>query len=91
MKDPKKLERYQRWKAVFGEPAGQSVLADLKKMAGQDSVSLVQSNVDGKIDPYGTMYREGRRSIWLDISEYLKEPPDIPEEGDDGDELSGSI
>ena len=87
MKDPKRLERYQRWKAVFGSPEGASVLKDLRKMAGQDSQSLVQSIVDGKIDPFFTIFNEGRRSVWLDIDKCLTEPPDLPKE--DVDEGEG--
>jgi hypothetical protein len=74
MKDPKRVERYQRWKQV--DPA---ILNDLLKMTGQESYSLVQNSVDGKIDPYYTVFREGKRSIWLDIMSCLMEPPDIPE------------
>ena len=80
MKDPKRLERYQRWKAVFGSHEGESVLEDLRKMTGQDDTSLIQSIVDGKVDPFYTVFREGRRSIWLDIDKCLTEPPDLPEE-----------
>ncbi|MBE3145301.1 MAG: hypothetical protein IMZ61_15490 [Planctomycetes bacterium] len=79
MKDPKRLERYQRWKAVFDTTQGVSVLAELWKMCGQDQTSVVQSIVDGKVDPYYTLLKEGRRSIWIDIQANLTEPPEIPE------------
>ncbi|MFH1230566.1 MAG: hypothetical protein V1709_03625, partial [Planctomycetota bacterium] len=84
MKDPKRLERYQRWFSVFNTIQGQSILFDLKKMTGQDSTSLVQSIVDGKIDPYYTIFKEGRRSIYIDILATLTEPPEIPEGVDEG-------
>jgi len=84
MKDPIRLERCQRWTAVFNEKQGQSVLNDLKKMTGQDSTSIVQSVVDGKIDPFYTIFKEGRRSIWIDIQNALAEPPEIPEGEDAG-------
>jgi len=54
MKDQKRLERYQRWKSIFGSLEGESVLSDLRKMTGQDSQSLVLSSVDGKVD--GVLY-----------------------------------
>ena len=85
MKDPKRLERYQRWKAVFGTHEGESVLEDLRKMTGQDETSAIQSITDGRIDPYYTLLREGRRSIWLDINKCLTEPPDLPEEDNEGE------
>ena len=85
MKDPKRLERFQRWRAVFDEPAGRSVLDDLRKMCGQDFSSVALSQADGKVDPFYTMLREGRRSVWLDIEACLKEPPELPEgEVDEG-------
>lgn len=84
MKDPKRLERYQRWFAVFGTSQGQSVLADLRKMTGQDSTSLVQSVVTGQVDPYYTIFNEGRRSVFIDIQKNLTEPPDLPEGVDEG-------
>lgn len=78
MKDPKRLERYQRWFAVFGTQQGASVLSELKKMCGQNSSSAIMSN-DGRVDPFYTILKEGRRSIWLDIQKCLTEPPDITE------------
>jgi len=86
MKDPKRLERYQLWVNNFTSESGQKVLGELKRMTGQDSTSLTQSIVDGKVDPYYTIYQEGRRSVWLDIERNLTEPPDMPEEGGDEDE-----
>lgn len=83
MKDPVRLERYQRWKAVLGTQQGQSVLEDLKKMTGQDSTTAVL-NALNEVDSYGTILREGRRSIWLDIQNCLIEPPDLPEKDVDG-------
>jgi hypothetical protein len=80
MKDPIRLERFQRWTRLFSDRPGESVLTELKKMCGQDNTSAVQSVVDGKIDPYYTMLKEGRRSVWIDIEAILKEPPEIPEE-----------
>ncbi len=84
MKDPKRLERYQRWKAVLDTTLEQLLVqGELERLCGQDSTSLVQSVVDGKVDPYYTIYREGRRSVWLDIKRYLTEPPDMPEGEDE--------
>jgi hypothetical protein len=87
MKDPKRLERYQRWKAVFDTNEGQSVMSELRRMAGQDQINLVVSIVDGKADPFLTVYREGRRSMWIDIQLCLTEPPELPEGGvDEGED-----
>ena len=83
MKDPKRLERYQRWKAVFGTPQGESVLADIMKMAGMGKTSLTLSIVDGKVDPYYTIFNDGRQSLVFDILKTLDEPQDMPEEGAD--------
>jgi hypothetical protein len=84
MKDPKKLERYQRWRAVFGTQQGASVLTELKKMCGQNSSSAVQSVADGKIDPFYTLLKEGRRSVWLDIQNCMTEPKDMPKGENEG-------
>ena len=83
MKDPIRLERFQRWTRLFSDRPGESVLAELKKMCGQDRTSLVQSVVDGKVDPFYTAFMEGRRSVWIDIQANLTEPPDIPEGADE--------
>lgn len=81
MKDQKRFDRFQRWHATLkNTQAGQSVLADLEKMCGANKTSLVQSVVDGKVDPYYTAFMEGRRSIWIDILSVLTDPPDIPED-----------
>lgn len=78
-KDPVRLERYQRWQAVFGTKQGQSVLEDLRKMTGQDDSTAYLSE-SGRIDPYYTTLNEGRRTIWLDIQKALAEPPELPEQ-----------
>ena len=81
MKDPKRFERFQRWHATLKNTSGGlSVLADLEKMCGANKTSLVQSVVDGKVDPYYTAFMEGRRSIWIDIQTIMTDPPDIPED-----------
>jgi len=81
MKDQKRFDRFQRWHVTLkNTQAGQSVLADLEKMCGANKTSLVQSVVDGKVDPYYTAFMEGRRSIWIDILNVLTDPPDIPED-----------
>ncbi len=79
MKDPVRLERYQRWRAVFGTKQGQSVLEDIKKMTGQDVTTAFVAGNSG-VDPYYTILREGRRTIWLDIQKCLTEPPELPKE-----------
>lgn len=85
MKDPKRLERFQRWRAVFDTPAGKSVLDDLRKMCGQDAPTATLGARDGMIDPYCTLLKEGRRTVFLDIESCLREPPELPEgEVDEG-------
>lgn len=79
MKDPIRMERYQRWRAVFDQVVGQSVLNDLKRMTGAEITSVMLDN-EGKVDAYQTLLKEGRRSVWLDIQGCLTEPPDIPEQ-----------
>ena len=87
MKDPIRLERYQRWRAVFSTTEGESVLADLRKMTGQDSSTAMFSMVEDMLDPYRTILNEGRRTVWLDIQKCLTEPPDMPEgEVDEGED-----
>ncbi|MDD5348416.1 MAG: hypothetical protein PHT59_07375 [Candidatus Omnitrophica bacterium] len=83
MKDPKRLEQFQLYHAVFGTTEGQAVLADIKKMCGYEETTLAQSIVDGKIDPYYTIHREGRRTVFIDILKRLTDPPDLPEDTDD--------
>lgn len=80
MKDPIRLERYQRWFAVFGTQQGKSVLEDLRKMTGQDKNSLCL--IQGNVDEFLTIFHEGRRSVWLDIQACLTEPPEIDEQKD---------
>jgi len=32
-----------------------------------------------------TIFKEGRRSVWIDIDKCLTEPPDLPEDVDEGE------
>ncbi len=86
MKNPQRLEKYQRWMAVFGTTQGQSVLNDLRAICGYEQSSLNRSTADGKIDPFYMAAREGKRAVFIDILDTLKEPPDIPEPKEDEDE-----
>ena len=78
MKDPKKLELHQAYRQI-----PEIVLNDLRRLCNYENTTIVQSMVDGKIDPYGSMVQEGRRQIYLHVAGRLKEPPDIPEEGEE--------
>lgn len=68
---------------MFGTSQGQSVLNDLKNICGYEQSSLNRSTADGKIDPFYMAAREGKRAVYIDILDYLKEPPDLPEGGGD--------
>jgi len=82
MIDKIKQERHQRWTATLSDTP---VLAELERMCGANRTSLVQSVVDGKVDPYYTAFMEGRRSIWLDIVDCLTPPVDVKQHVDEED------
>jgi len=58
------------YRAAFGNRDGQVVLADLREFCRADS-SCVVVGKDGKIDTHATVLAEGRREVWLRITETL--------------------
>jgi hypothetical protein len=59
------------YRTAFGEKAGMHVLADLREFCRADS-SCVVVGKDGKIDTHATLLAEGRREVWLRITETLQ-------------------
>lgn len=62
--------RRNYYRTAFGGEAGLRVLADLREFCRADS-SCVIVGKDGKIDTYATMLAEGRREVFLRITETL--------------------
>jgi hypothetical protein len=63
--------RRNAYRTAFGEKAGMTVLADLREFCRADS-SCVVVGKDGKIDTHATVLAEGRREVWLRITETLQ-------------------
>lgn len=85
MKDKKRLEKYQRWMAVFGTKEGKSVLEDLSKMCGYE-VGSIYTDINGLIDPTALAIQTGKRAVFTEIKRNLIEPADLPN-GNDDDEF----
>jgi hypothetical protein len=62
--------RRNNYRAVFNSEAGIKVLADLREFCRADASCVVVSK-DGKIDTHATVLAEGRREVWLRITETL--------------------
>lgn len=62
--------RRNHYRAVFLPESGQRVLADLREFCRADA-SCVVVGKDGKIDTHATVLAEGRREVWLRITETL--------------------
>ena len=62
--------RRNHYRAVFHSEAGMKVLADLREFCRADTSCVVVSK-DGKIDTHATLLAEGRREVWLRITETL--------------------
>ena len=62
--------RRNNYRKVFGTPEGLRVLADLREFCRADTSCVVVSK-DGKIDTHATVLAEGRREVWLRITETL--------------------
>lgn len=69
----RKRAAYQHTFLVDGKPHvnAQTVLADLKRYCGADVEGLVISPVTRTADPITTVYRAGRRDVYLRICKYL--------------------
>jgi hypothetical protein len=62
--------RRNNYRTVFRSDAGTMVLADLREFCRADASCVVVSK-DGKIDTHATVLAEGRREVWLRITETL--------------------
>ena len=62
--------RRNNYRAAFNSEAGIKVLADLREFCRADASCVVVSK-DGKIDTHATVLAEGRREVWLRITETL--------------------
>lgn len=62
--------RRNNYRAAFNSEAGMKVLADLREFCRADASCVVVSK-DGKIDTHATVLAEGRREVWLRITETL--------------------
>jgi hypothetical protein len=62
--------RRNHYRAVFRSDSGMRVLADLREFCRADA-SCVVVGKDGKIDTHATVLAEGRREVWLRITEVL--------------------
>jgi hypothetical protein len=62
--------RRNNYRAVFQSDAGIKVLADLREFCRADTSCVVVAK-DGKIDTHATVLAEGRREVWLRITEVL--------------------
>lgn len=59
--------------AVFGKrtPAVDFVLADLRKFCRATVSTTVVSRVTGAVDPIASAQAEGRREVWLHITQHI--------------------
>ena len=62
--------RRNNYRAAFHSEAGMKVLADLREFCRADTSCVVVAK-DGKIDTHATVLAEGRREVWLRITETL--------------------
>lgn len=66
------------WRGMYrgeeGEltPAARAVLVDLQRFCYASRSTIKVSPTTGQVDPYAMAVAEGRREVWLRISEYLK-------------------
>lgn len=72
------FRRRGAYRALF-RPGGQDlsvaaviVLTDLKKFCRADHSTTVVSPVTRSVDPYASALAEGRREVWLRISQHLE-------------------
>lgn len=82
MKDKKRLEKYQRWLAVFGTNEGKAVLEELSKMCDYE-VSVIYTDKNGMVDPIAMAIQVGKRAIFSEIKRNLIEPVDFPQDDED--------
>lgn len=82
MNNKDRMEKYQRWREVFGTPQGTLVLAELCRICGYDHSGFT-TGLDGNVDPYMMAIHTGRRQIYLEIKKNLTEPKDLPDDTDE--------
>lgn len=62
--------RRNHYRTAFHSESGLRVLADLREFCRADTSCVVVAK-DGKIDTHATVLAEGRREVWLRITETL--------------------
>lgn len=67
-------------------PNAQKVLEDLKRYCGVDREGLVVSPVSRVTDPFATVYRAGRRDVYLRIMAMLTTQIEEPDNGGRSDD-----
>ncbi len=72
------LSRRNAWRGLFRDNDGQlnmparAILTDLPRFCYATRPTIKVSPTTGQVDPYAMAVAEGRREVWLRISEYLK-------------------
>lgn len=64
------LRRSSYYRAVFGSPSGQEVLADLKRFCKPTDPTIVVGK-DGQTDVYATALLAGRQEVFWRIAGHL--------------------
>lgn len=71
----KNADLLRAYKLAFGSPAGQAVLVDLVKFCrGAETCVVAEKGMP--VDRERTLILEGRREVWLRLTEYLYLTPD---------------
>jgi hypothetical protein len=65
------LRRRSHYRAAFSTPAGEQVLADLRRFCRAASSSVIVSPQSGVIDTHAMAVNEGRREVYLRICSHL--------------------
>lgn len=65
------LKRRSHYRAVFNTPAGEKVLADLRRFCRAHASSVIVSPQSGVIDTHAMAVNEGRREVFLRIVSHL--------------------
>jgi len=73
----KVLNRRNAYRAIFRPggmltPAGEIVLADLAKFCRATVSTTAVSRVTGCVDPIASAQAEGRREVWLRLTQHLQ-------------------
>ena len=65
------LKRRSHYRATFNTPAGEHVLADLRRFCRASASSVIVSPQSGVIDTHAMAVNEGRREVFLRIAAHL--------------------